>query len=291
MKKVFKRIYKSIPLKKETFSFLKKFITPSESLYKHLYFQGDIQISVDDLHSFKIRHYGYEVENSLFWAGLTNGWEKLSLSIWIKLAAQSNVIFDIGANTGVYSMIAKSLNPQAQVYAFEPVKRVFEKLEYNNRLNSFDISCFEYAASNENGSATIYDTPTDHTYSVTVGKNLNAANIPVIPTEIETIRLDSIIEKFDLPRIDLMKIDVETHEAEVIEGLGKYLEEFKPIMLVEILSDTVGEKVETLVSGKGYLYFNLDEKLETIKRVEHLTKSDHYNYLLCSEETAKMIIK
>ncbi len=289
MKTLLKKIYNQLPLKREIFTVIKSVVTPSERIYKHLHFRGDINVQVDESHSFKMRHYGFEVENTVFWVGLTGGWEKLSLSIWVKLAHNSDVIFDIGANTGIYSLVAKSLNPKAQTFAFEPVKRVFEKLEFNNQLNGYDIDCYESAASDSDGTATIFDTPTEHVYSVTVGKNLNTSDTSVIPTTIKTIRLDTLIEKLKIPKVDLIKIDVETHEAEVLKGLGKYLEKFKPTMLVEILNDTVGQNVEAIVSGKGYVYFNLDEKLGTIRRVEHITKSDYYNYLLCNEEVAKLI--
>ncbi len=289
MKTLLKKIYNQLPLKREIFTVIKSVVTPSERIYKHLHFRGDINVQVDESHSFKMRHYGFEVENTVFWVGLTGGWEKLSLSIWVKLAHNSDVIFDIGANTGIYSLVAKSLNPKAQTFAFEPVKRVFEKLEFNNQPNGYDINCYESAASDSDGTATIFDTPTEHVYSVTVGKNLNTSDTSVIPTTIKTIRLDTLIEKLKIPKVDLIKIDVETHEAEVLKGLGKYLEKFKPTMLVEILNDTVGQNVEAIVSGKGYVYFNLDEKLGTIRRVEHITKSDYYNYLLCNEEVAKLI--
>ena len=290
IKKLFKNVYNSIPLKKNFFSLVRIFFTPSERIYKHLHFKGIIKVQVDESHSFKIKHYGYEIENSIFWMGLTNGWEKVSLSIWIELVRDSNVIIDSGANTGVYSLIAKSLNPQAQVFALEPERRVLEKLKLNNQLNGYDIICIARAASNKDGTATIYDTTAEHTYSVTVDKNLNASNVPVIPTIIETVRLDTMIEQLEIPKIDLIKIDVETHEAEVLEGLGKYLEKYKPTLLVEILNDSVGQKVEALVNGKGYIYFNLDERLGTIKQVDHISKSDYYNYLICNEELAKLFI-
>lgn len=275
------------PLKKEMFSLVKIFFTPSENIYKHLHFKGNISVQIDESHSFKIRHYGYEIENTIFWAGIADGWEKVSLSIWIKLVRDANVIFDIGANTGVYSLIAKSLNPKAQVFAFEPVRRVFEKLEHNNQMNDYDIVCYESAASNKDGTATIYDTDAEHTYSVTVGENLNPSDLSAFPTTIKTIRLDTIIEELKIPKVDLIKIDVETHEAEVIEGLGKYLEKHKPTMLVEVLNDKVGRNVEALVKDKGYVYFNLDEESGTVRRVDHISKSDYYNYLICSEDVAK----
>lgn len=289
MKQVIRSVYKNLPYKKPFFNLLKNFVAPGENVYKHLHFEGDFEVQVDESHSFLMRHYGFELENTLFWAGIANGWEKTSISLWTELVRKSDVIFDIGANTGVYSLIAKALNPQSRVYAFEPVERVYEKLEYNNRLNDYNIVCLDSAVSNTDGTATIYDTPTEHVYSVTVNKNLSEQDIEVIPTEIKVRRLDSLIEEMKIEKIDLIKIDVETHEPEVLEGFGKYLDEFKPTMLIEVLNDDVGEKIETLIKGKDYLYFNLDEKSDSVRRVEHITKSDYYNYLICSPETAKEI--
>ena len=83
----------------------------------------------------------------------------------------------------------------------------------------------------------------------------------------------------------IIKIDVETHEAEVLEGFSKYIKIFKPIILIEILNDTVGRNVEKLVEGNDYLFFNIDEK-KGIRQVNKITRSDYYNYLLCSKEIA-----
>jgi ribosomal protein L11 methylase PrmA len=99
--------------------------------------------------------------------GIKDGWEKVSTGLWIKLCRESEVIIDIGANTGVYSLIAKTVNPGAKVFAFEPVERVFEKLQGNCRLNNYDIGCFKKAVSNYSGKAKIYDTAGEHIYSVT----------------------------------------------------------------------------------------------------------------------------
>ncbi len=231
-------------------------------------------------------HLGFQIENALFWEGVNDGWEKVSTKLWIDLCKSASYIFDIGANTGVYSLIAKSINKENHVYALEPVHRVFEKLEQNNRLNNFNILCIEKAASNFNGTATIYDLPIEHILSVTVNKDLNTTKHSTIPTEIETIRVDSLIDFYKIPQVDLMKIDVETHEHEVLQGMGKYLELFRPTLLIEILLDDVGANVEKMVNGLGYLYFNIDEK-HGIRKVEHITKSDHFNYLLCNEAKAR----
>lgn len=243
---------------------------------------------VENSKAFKIKHYGYQIENEIFWAGLTEGWEKESIKLWVQLCKTSDVIIDIGANTGVYSLIAKTINPKAKVYAFEPVTRVFEKLKENIALNDYDIVPIEKAVSNTEGTAVIYDTAAEHVYSVTVNKNLSSPEIKVTETIIETITLNSFIRQNNIEQIDLIKIDVETHEPEVLEGFSDYLFHFKPTILIEVLNDEVGEKVDKLVRGLGYLYFNIDEN-KTIRQVATITKSDYYNYLICNPEVAAKI--
>ncbi|MGZ8538661.1 MAG: FkbM family methyltransferase, partial [Flavisolibacter sp.] len=193
LRKTFKNIYSYIPLKRQIYSILKKVWVPP--FYRHLHFKGLIQVPITNNESFKIKHYGFVVENEIFWKGLQGDWEKESVSLWIELCRMSNSILDIGANTGVYSLIAKAVNPNAKVFAFEPVHRVYEKLAENNRINNYDIVCNEVAASNYTGEATIYDTDTEHTYSVTVNVNRPTSELPTAPSKIKTITLDEYIQQ------------------------------------------------------------------------------------------------
>jgi FkbM family methyltransferase len=281
MRKLLKNIYTAFPFKKELFSFIKLFWIPKESIFRHLHFKGVINVSVNESNSFKVNHYGYQIENEIFWLGLLSGWEKESIKLWVKLCLASDVIVDIGANTGIYSLIAKSLKPSANVYAFEPIARVFSKLEANIALNGYNITAIKKAVSNENGTAVIFDTNQEHVYSVTVNKNLSAAHVPVFESIIDIVTLDCFVEYHKLSKIDLIKIDVETHEPEVLEGFNKYLSLFKPSLLIEILTDEVGVKVQTLLEGLDYLYFNIDEN-GGVRQVEKIVKSDYYNFLICS---------
>jgi FkbM family methyltransferase len=285
MKKVLKFLYRALPFKKQLYLTLKKVWTPRENIYKHLHFKGVFKVKVDDCTWFELNHYGYQIENEIFWNGLTGGWEKISMAIWIALCKKSMVIIDIGANTGIYSLVAKATHPAAEVYAFEPVKRVYSKLVDNNRLNGYDVACHELAVSNVDGQALIYDTTDDHILSVTLNKNLHHPETTVIPTLVRTVRLSSLIEKNEMKKIDLIKIDVETHEPEVLEGLGPYLSRDKPAILIEVLNDDIGKQIEKIVQGNNYLYFNIDEQGGT-RRTESILKSDHYNYLLCQRDTA-----
>jgi FkbM family methyltransferase len=234
-----------------------------------------------------MKHFGFEIENDIFWCGLMNGWEKFSIQLWMELCKKSDVIFDVGANTGLYALTAKAINPSVKVYAFEPVRRVYDKLIQNIILNNYDTVAVNMAASNEDGFAKIYDTSHEHVLSVSVNKNLLPDNVTAQEVQIETITLDSFIEKNNIRKIGVMKIDVEMHEPQVLEGFQKHLSQFKPALIIEILTDEIGEKIMQLTSGLDYLYFNIDDVKGSARQVNRLSKSDYFNYLLCSKETAK----
>jgi FkbM family methyltransferase len=289
-KKPLKHLYEALPMKAQLFRALRGALPNGwhlpKSIFEHLHFKAVIRVPVGNT-SFLVRHHGYYVENSLFWEGLYgSSWEGQSMRLWTRLCADSRLIVDVGANTGVYSLVAKALNPSARVVAFEPMQRVFQKLVANCELNSYDVHCVPLALSNIDGAAKVFDALTEHLYSVTLGKNMNAPGVPVIEREIDATRLDSFFrtERLD-QRLDLMKIDVETHEAEVLEGMGEILHRDRPSLLIELLNEDVAAKVESLLPPNHYRFFNISETSGP-KEQEHLSEGIDFNFLVCSREVA-----
>ena len=253
-------------------------------IYQHLYFEGIISIRVAD-RSFKMIHYGYELENEIFWKGLEEGWEKTSMKIWTELSQRSKYIVDAGANTGVFSLVSKSVNSDARVFAFEPVQRVFDKLDRNIKLNRFDITPIRKGLSNFEGTAMIYDLPTDHVYSVTININTNPPDCMVIPTEVEVTTLDAYCKQTGLEEIDLLKIDVETHEPAVLEGALNIFRKSQPAMIIEILNKEVADRVNEILKEFDYVFFSLNEKSGPVSRSK-VGDHDFGNYLICKRSVA-----
>jgi FkbM family methyltransferase len=287
MKVLLKKIYKSIPFKQQIFSVVRSVVTLPNSISKHLYFDGQVSFKVGKK-TVLMNQTSLDVENTLFWRGVEGCWEKVSVGLWLKLCEEATNILDIGANTGAYALIAKTVNPKAEVFAFEPMDMIYDRLEDNVRLNNLDIKCLPYALSNYTGEAKVFAESEYHLYSVTVNQNRSHESIPVFERTIQTKTLVDFIQENNLSNIDLMKIDVETHEPEVLEGLGAFLSKWKPDMLIEILDLDVAEKVQKMTKPLGYLYFNIDED-GGIERSENLAISNYYNYLICSEKTAKKL--
>jgi len=66
MKTALKKVYETLPLKKEAFTLMKMFWTPDQNIYRHLHFHGVFRVDIDGAHSFQINHHGYQIENEIF---------------------------------------------------------------------------------------------------------------------------------------------------------------------------------------------------------------------------------
>lgn len=279
MKKTIRAIYSAIPFKKQIFTALRLF-HPSESVYRHLHFKGIIKIGVDG-HSFKMKHYGYQLENELFWKS-DGSWRSLSLTLWQRLSERSGVIMDIGSNTGVYSLLAGAVNRSASIYAFEPL--VYTLLENNVRLNDFNIQPFKLAISNGEGEATFFTDSTDFSYTASLNKD-HQSYANRLSIQVKTTTLDKFCEDNNLVP-DLVKIDVERHEPEVIEGFLRSIERSHPAMLIEVLDDHIGQRLRELLKDTGYRYYSIDDVNHSCKRMKELGKPEDFNVLACTPETA-----
>lgn len=289
IKSILKKLYFALPFKGEFYSMLKKIWLPPEYIYKHLTFKNPFNVQVSDSKQFKLTHTGNIEENEIFWNGLYNGWEKKSMVLWAQLCKQANVVIDIGANTGLYGLVAKTINPSVEVHCVEPIPYVFSILEKNISINHFDIQSHCIGLSDYNGTAKIYlPKGEDFAYSVTINQNTITSK-EVNELEINVCKLSTLIETYHIPKIDLMKLDVETHEVEVIKGMENYLKEFKPAILIEVLNDDIAKNLNEIFRGFGYLYFNIDDIKNTVRLVPEITKSDYWNFLLCNENTAKAL--
>ena len=206
----------------------------------------------------------------------------------------SDVIFDLGANTGIYSLIAKSEKPTSTVYAFEPVERVYTILSKNSSINKFDINCYRKAVSNKDGIGEFYDDDEEHQTSVII--NLDRSDEKHLHrVEVETIKLDSFIEDNNIQKIDLIKMDVETHESEVIDGFSSHLVHYKPSMIVEVIRDFTASHLQDKLSNVGYNYFYINESItQNVKdiksiyqKVDSLIGGKYGNYLIVNNNVAK----
>ena len=88
------------------------------------------------------------------------------------------------------------------------------------------------------------------------------------------------INNKSIKNIDLLKIDVETLEAEVLEGFKDHLYLFKPIIILEIQDTKIGSRIKAFFNDENYSFFNIDESKGLIP-VNKLGNEKYHNYLIC----------
>ena len=106
---------------------------------------------------------------------------------------------------------------------------------------------------------------------------------------IDHLTMRALLEKNNIKSLDLVKIDVELHEVQVLEGMGKYLNQFRPDFLIEVLNENIAKKLNYLFKNLDYNYISIDDKKLKLKRLSRIQKSPFYNILICKKETYTIV--
>ena len=106
--------------------------------------------------------------------------------------------------------------------------------------------------------------------------------------EVDVTTLDSYIIAKGIKNIDLLKIDVETLEAEVLEGYKKHLHIHKPTIILEVQDIEIGNNINIFFKDNNYSYFNINESTGLVP-VTELGHNEHRNYLICHNEKLDQI--
>lgn len=157
--------------------------------------------------------------------------ERNELKIFQKIIKPGMVVFDAGANIGLYSLIAgKLVGKKGKVFSFEPSKETFKRLQNNVRLNgSLNIKIFNEGLgdkSNEKltlrqdkgyGDAERYLLPANEASDTELQNTNPIAN----EEQILISTLDNKVGEMRIEKIDFLKIDTEGFEYYILKGATK----------------------------------------------------------------------
>ena len=162
------------------------------------------------------------------------------VELFRQMVRPGDVAVDCGANIGTHTLALASLaGPMGRVFAFEAQRIVHQTLSANIALNSLDnIETIHAAVGAENGEMRLGDLRQD------VALNYGGAPLEKIPGMVRTpvVALDSFLS--DVPRVRMIKIDVEGMELDVLRGATELMKKFRPALYVE---NDRPEKSEELV--------------------------------------------
>jgi FkbM family methyltransferase len=170
---------------------------------------------------------------------------------WIERSiAEGDVLYDIGANIGAYSLVAaKKPGGGARVFAFEPSYANLAALCANIVLNDVadQIIPLPFALSNSDAIGVLALRALEagsarHTLEDDVASNTAMYRQPVM-----TFRLDELVDRFGLPQPNHIKLDVDGGELAVLDGAARILgSPTLQSVLVEIDTDLAVQVTEVL---------------------------------------------
>jgi FkbM family methyltransferase len=191
--------------------------------------------------------------------------------VWLDSLTEADVLYDIGANIGIYSVYAAKVRG-CRVFSFEPEASNYFVLNRNILLNEIDDKCSSYsiAVSNKNTLGYLYMS------NMRIGDANHSAGLPVrfdlsdmkyrFKQGVSMMTLDNITKSFNLPSPTHLKVDVDGLEHLVIAGA------------VEAITD------KTLKSILIELNTNLPDHQDIITKL----KRNNFTY---SEEQVNLVTK
>ena len=190
--------------------------------------------------------------------------------------------FDIGANLGWYTINIKKQYPDMEVYAFEPVKENYLRLQKHMSLNQVSgVNAYNIGMHCENTNMEFY-------YDICASGASSLANLlEHDDTEIvscKVVRLDDFVNEHSVSSIDFIKCDVEGSELFVYEGGLDSIKRYKPVIFSEMLRKWAAKfgyhpnDIIELLATAGYECYVIGDqgKLKKFSRVDERTVEKNY---------------
>lgn len=172
---------------------------------------------------------------------------------------QDPVIFDIGANIGNFMTWMAKYYPQGRVYAIEPQRAVFQQLTGNAAINNlYNVYTYNCAIGAHDHVITFQE-PNYFTTEDFGIFSLVQDKIPIQDGASHTIdvyALDSFVEHFSVPKVDLLKIDAEGMDLDVLHGATKTIRDYHPVIFVEHCDNqrSIRSEIEDYLRAWGYQF-------------------------------------
>lgn len=259
-----------------------------DSLANRLPFLG--RVCVHGPHGLRLRLHSYgprgkdRIALKLARRGLA-GYEEETTRVFLELARHAQTIIDIGANTGLFALLAAKSQPRCRVIAFEPVPFIFDMLARNVRLNELNnVQTIPLAVGDFVGETAFYVTNT-HVGVPTDSSACRGFRNDVNELRLSATTLDAYLAHHPVDRLDLIKIDAEATELQVIRGAQEMLANHRPLVICEVLADVDQSELQAIFQSLNYRFYHIGPNgLEARDALHGSLAVDQRNHLLVPAE-------
>ncbi|MFN0154043.1 MAG: FkbM family methyltransferase [Gaiella sp.] len=193
------------------------------------------------------------------------------LFLWDYTPAEGDVVVDCGAGSGTEALVLASVVGEVgQVVAIEAHPASFAKLELVRRLNRLrNVSPVHAAVTDTLGVVRISDLPNDQANSIVGVHGRSGVDVPAE-------RLDHLLPKLGIERIDLLKMNIEGAELRALQGLGEYIHRVRHIVVA--CHDFAAARGEEMLSLEPVRAFLEGAGFEVRRRADERYWVAHYLY-------------
>ena len=173
-------------------------------------------------------------------------------------------IIDIGANLGIFSIIYSQVYPYTQFICFEPTPHIAEHCGNNLTKVGLPFTMYQTALSNRNDVA-----------HFRVGTMHQTNKLAVDGIEVEVRELDT----YNFTDVAVIKIDVEGHELEVLQGARNTIVNQQPIIILEYHPEADSAAIFDFIEELEYDIIFLEGQFNAGQCNHFLLKPNH-TYLI-----------
>ena len=204
--------------------------------------------------------------------------------------ASTGVFLDVGANTGLYSLLAAAANSNLLTYAFEPIAEIRALLSRNLDANEALASRIRIVPA----------ALSDRTGVVQMQKHVNPEGLIATSSTLEMdiehaleyslvnvdiLTLDHWTHTMAVGDVGFLKIDVEGHEQAVIRGATETLRRDRPFIAIELLGSANFDFFHNFLQETKYIDLALQpEKVTRLTYPKFMP--DAWNHMFCPQERA-----
>jgi FkbM family methyltransferase len=244
-----------------------------ESQFTYVTFEQDLLLAVEP--SFR------SIVTSVLIA--QGDWFEYEMEFWRDNIHPHMTIIDVGANAGVYTFsAAKRVGNTGLVLTIEPFSQCVTYLNETCKINQFDwVKVCAGAASDFNGKAKLALNSASELNEIVVQDNEQQSHFYDFE-EVDCFTLDSLIDRYDIIRVDFLKIDAEGHELQVLKGSECLIREFRPTILYENIarSNTSNLPVAEYLVNLGYKLYHYQPYVKKLIPIDINNRfDDHLNII------------
>ena len=169
----------------------------------------------------------------------------------------NDIIIDIGAHIGIFSLYASQFCTNGKILSYEPSTENFELLQYNIFQNQIkNIFPNNFAISGSNDTVTLYINPDNTAHSICDSTSKSI--------QVQSRTLQNIFDSNKLDICDYLKLDCEGAEYEIIDSLpNEYFKKIKQIYIEYHFSDLKRDKLDNMIKKLEQMSFSIiNEPLE-----------------------------